>query len=77
VWTGLYDVPFFFRTVEPTAYQPGGVQISDGSPATVEPTVDQTGAGQISDGSPAIVEPTVELLQDFHRRSDQHQFDQQ
>jgi hypothetical protein len=41
--------------VESAADQPGGVQISDGSPATVEPTVDKTAAGEISDGSPATV----------------------
>jgi hypothetical protein len=57
-------------TVEPTADQTGGVQISeDGSLATVKSTVDQTGGVQISDGSPATL--------DFHRRSERHQFNQQ
>ena len=37
---------------QPTVDQTGGVQISDGSPATVEPTADQTRGGQISDRSP-------------------------
>jgi hypothetical protein len=44
-----------FATVEPTADQTGGGQISDGNPAIVEPTAYQTGGVQISDGSFSVL----------------------